>query len=339
METRVLHSPGEHPNPRFVQRAAEVLRAGGLVAFPTETVYGLGADATNPRAVERIYQAKGRPSRNPLIVHLGSADQARDWVTAWPPFAERLAQVFWPGPLTLVLPKSPRLPDIVTGGGATVGVRVPAHATARALLAAAGVPIAAPSANRSNRLSPTRAEHVLRDMMGRIEMILDGGPTLGGLESTVLDLTGTSPTLLRPGLITQRALEAVVGPIQAATQAVPIDQPLPAPGMLAQHYAPRTPLELGLESDQGRTRVLALSAQGQRVGWLPMMPQLQDVPPLGVVVQPLPADPTACAAELYHLLHELDQLHLDRLVVALPPAEEAWLAVRDRLFRAAAVTP
>ena len=190
-----------------------MLRGGGLAAFPTETVYGLGANALDAAAVARIFAAKGRPANNPLIVHLADAAQVREIAADWPESASRLAERFWPGPLTLVLPRRDIVPDIVTARGPTVAVRVPAHPVAQALLRAAALPLAAPSANRSTELSPTRAEHVLRGLEGRIDLLLDGGPTAGGIESTVLDVTIMPPRLLRPGLIGVAQLEAVIGPL------------------------------------------------------------------------------------------------------------------------------
>ncbi|HTU92605.1 MAG TPA: L-threonylcarbamoyladenylate synthase, partial [Gemmataceae bacterium] len=247
MKTDVVAVDPAVPKAEALAEAARVLRGGGLVAFPTETVYGLGANALDASAVARIFAAKGRPANNPLIVHVANAGEARNVVADWPASAALLAEYFWPGPLTLVLPKRDTVPDVVTAGGPTVAVRVPAHPVAQALSRAADLPIAAPSANRSTELSPTRAEHVLRGLDGRIEMLLDGGPTSGGIESTVLDLTATPPRLLRPGLIGVAEIEAVIGSLArvcsltVAVQNSP--QPLPSPGMMPRHYAPRTPLE------------------------------------------------------------------------------------------------
>ncbi len=187
--------------------------AGGLVAFPTETVYGLGADALQPAAVERIFAAKGRPPNNPLIVHVADRAEALTVAATWPETAARLAERFWPGPLTLVLPRRPELPDVVTAGGPTVAIRVPAHPLALALIRAAGIPVAAPSANRSSQVSPTRPEHVLSGLDGRIDLLLAAGPVSGGIESTVLDLTNDPPRLLRPGLVAPAEIEAIIGPI------------------------------------------------------------------------------------------------------------------------------
>jgi L-threonylcarbamoyladenylate synthase len=311
-------------------RAAEVLRAGGLVAFPTETVYGLGANALDADAVARIFAAKGRPANNPLIVHVAEVSDVL-WVASdWPDEAARLAERFWPGPLTLVLPRRPKVPDVVTAGGPTVAVRLPAHPVARELIRLAGVPIAAPSANRSNRLSPTLAQHVLRDLDGQIDLLLDGGPTPGGIESTVLDLSRRPPRLLRPGLIDPSALETIIGPIDRATLSAGLEV-LPSPGMLARHYAPRTPMEL---AEGGEDRVRQLSRGRLRVGWLVWFSVDEESVPEGVTVVRLPSHAAGYAAEMYQALHGLDEIGLDRIVAALPPEGEEWLGVRDRLQRA-----
>ncbi len=330
MRTAVIAVDARAPQPAAIARAAAVLRSGGLVAFPTETVYGLGALALDAAAVRRIFAAKGRPANNPLIVHIADITEVSHVAAVWPDAAERLARRFWPGPLTLVVPRTAAVPDATTAGGPTVAVRVPAPPVALALLRATGAPIAAPSANRSSELSPTTAEHVLRGLDGRIELVLDGGPTTGGVESTVLDVTTSPPRLLRPGLIGPAELEAVVGPVvrPAALQA---DAALPSPGMLARHYAPRTPLEC---TTDGRGRVEELLAGGKRVGWLTFFAALEHGPP-GLVVRKMPADPAGYAALLYAALHALDEAGVDRIVVDRPPDGDEWLAVRDRLRRAA----
>ena len=331
--TKALPVSAAAPEADVIARAAGVLRSGGLVAFPTETVYGLGAIALNPIAVARIFAAKGRPAGNPLIVHVADATDAERLVTAWPEAAARLTERFWPGPLTLVLPKSRAVPNIVTAGGPTVAVRVPAHPVALALLRAIGLPIAAPSANRSTCLSPTRAEHVLRDLDGRIELVLDAGPTSGGLESTVLDLTTKPPRLLRPGLVAPGEIEAVIGTItRAAQETTEEQQQSPSPGMMARHYTPSAPLET--VSDDGWGRVKALCRSGQKVGWLTFAtPAKRNLHRLICIV--MPRDPSAYAARLYAVLHGLDVHGVERIVAALPPDTEDWLAVRDRLRRAA----
>ncbi len=318
------------PDPDTIARAAEVLRQGGLVAFPTETVYGLGAHALDADAVQRIFIAKGRPANNPVIVHIADLEQIHTLVTAWPESAARLAERFWPGPLTLVLPRRDTVPDVVTAGGPTVAIRLPAHPVALALLRAAGIPIAAPSANRSTELSPTWARHVLRGLEGRIDMILDGGPTTGGLESTVVDVSVSPVRLLRPGLLSPAAIEAIVGPIEQIVK--PMDEEIaPSPGLLSRHYAPRTPLELFEKGAAERVR--ELSEAGGRVV---LLTREGREPLPGVRIVRMPADAVGYAAVLYATLHELDEEGFDAIVVEAPPEEGAWLAIRDRLRRAAA---
>jgi L-threonylcarbamoyladenylate synthase len=288
----------------------------------------LAANALDEIAVRRIFAAKGRPAQNPLIVHVAEiADVARIAAT-WPEAAQRLAERFWPGPLTLVLPKRPEVPDVVTAGGPTIGVRIPAHPVARRLLQVAGVPLAAPSANRSGGLSPTTAEHVRRSLGDRVDLILDAGPTPVGLESTVLSLAESPPRLLRPGHITPAQIEAIIGPIQRG--AVSTAGALPSPGLFARHYSPRTPTEV--VEGSGAERVLVLTEAGQRVGWLARMARPTSE---RVVLHVMPDDPTEYGTRLYAALHDLDELGLDRIIVDLPPGTDEWLAIRDRLLRAA----
>jgi L-threonylcarbamoyladenylate synthase len=329
MATLVVVLDPARPDPQQIRRAGTRLRQGDLVAFPTETVYGLGANALDPLAVRRIFQAKGRPGTNPLIVHLADAQQVKAVVSEWPASAARLAKQFWPGPLTLILPRLAVVPDEVTAGRNTVGVRVPAHPLALAVIRAAGVPVAAPSANRSNHLSPTLALHVLADLDGRIDLILDGGPTPGGLESTVLDLTVSPPRILRPGLVTRSALEPVIGEVEEgrrAGESLSSSSALPSPGMLPRHYAPQTLLEC-VEGDLER-RGEELLRQGQRV----VCVRFGGVSSReGEVI--LPAEPRASAVQLYAVLHQLDAGGYDRILVELPPDTEPWRAIRDRLLR------
>jgi L-threonylcarbamoyladenylate synthase len=285
-----------------------LIRAGELVAFPTETVYGLGANALDPAAVAKIYAAKGRPPGSPLIVHVDSVEMARGLAREWPEKAERLARRFWPGPLTLVLPKQPHVPDVLTAGLDTVGIRVPANAIALALIQEAGLPVAAPSANRFSELSPTTAQHV-RDAMGdRVAMVLDGGRTTVGIESTVLSLAGPEAILLRPGMISQAQIEEVIGPVRAE-QAV-LGAAHPSPGMHRRHYSPKTPL------------ILVKPGQPPSSGH-------------GVRLQ-MPADPSQYAAVLYEKLHQADSENWDWIEIEVPPDDPAWTAIRDRLERAAA---
>jgi L-threonylcarbamoyladenylate synthase len=332
MRTEILAVDPLSPQPDIIGRAAAVIRRGGLVAFPTETVYGLGANALDATAVGRIFEAKGRPAKNPIIVHIAESSDARRIVSDWPSLAATLAERFWPGPLSLVLPKRAVVPDIVTAAGPTVAVRLPAHPVARALILAADTPIAAPSANPSNRLSPTFAEHVLEGLDGHIDIVLDGGPAAGGLESTVLDLTCTPPRILRPGLVSPHQLEGCIGAVQrpfARERSAEVQ--LASPGLLPRHYSPRTPMEC--IEDSGIARVAELSATGLRIGWLAPMSFAARLTS-NVHLITMPAEVAAYAAVLYAVLHELDHRGLDRIVVSLPPAEDAWLAVRDRLIRA-----
>ena len=335
MKTRIVQVSPSDPDAADIAAAATVLREGGLVSFPTETVYGLGANALDPLAVARIFQAKGRPATNPVIVHVLDAVAARSLVVAWPEHAERLSKRFWPGPLTFVLPKSDAIPAEVTAGGLTVAIRAPSNPVARALLEEVKLPIAAPSANRSSRISPTQAAHVLKDLEGLIDLVLDGGPCSGGIESTVLDLTTDPPTMLRPGLVTSATIEAVIGPIRLAHRPTAVEA-AKSPGMLERHYAPEASLEIAQGS--GSERVHALAQAGLRVGWMSQRAQRLDDDPLWsqVVLVQMPYDSEGYAARLYEVLHQLDEAKVDRIVVDALPSSPEWLAVRDRLRRAAA---
>jgi len=321
------------PQRSILAEAGGILRAGGLVAFPTETVYGLGANALDAEAVRRIFVAKGRPAHNPIIVHVAEmADIAR--VTgSWPKLAADLAAKFWPGPLTLVVPKHADVPDLVTAGLGTVGIRMPAHPVALGLIKASGVPLAAPSANRSGELSPTTAEHVRNALTGRIDMILDAGPTQIGLESTVVDLSASPPRVLRPGQISASHIREVVGSIVGAVGSVARGTALASPGMLPHHYAPHTPLECMADSQKC---VRSLVRTGKRVGWLTFAAPDQTDEAIVIVV--MPTEPSRYAATLYAQLHRLDAMQLDRIVVEQPPNAESWQAILDRLRRAAANT-
>ncbi|MCY2961226.1 MAG: L-threonylcarbamoyladenylate synthase [Planctomycetota bacterium] len=321
----------ERPDQRAIERAASVLRAGGLVAFPTETVYGLGANALDPAAIARIYAAKGRPTTNPLIVHVADATAARELVATWPAAAESLARAFWPGPLTLVLPKRALVPDAATAGLPAVGVRVPAHAVALALIRAAGVPIAAPSANRSTDLSPVSAAHVERSLGDRVDVILDGGPARVGIESTVVDLTGPRPRILRPGLVSATRIAAIVGPLAEPPRELATDAPRLAPGHMERHYAPRARLVLANADDASVVALVrAARARGEIVGLV----SLGDLELPADVAARLPCDPARCAAGLYATLHAFDDEGCALVVFEAPPLDPAWDAVRDRLTRA-----
>jgi L-threonylcarbamoyladenylate synthase len=333
LPTEVLQADARLPAAGPLERAAEVLRRGGLVAFPTETVYGLGAHALDEAAVARIFTAKGRPASNPVIVHVAEVAAARELAEHWPPVADRLAEAFWPGPLTLVVPRGKQVPEIVTAGGSTVALRCPAHPVAHALLKAVGLPIAAPSANRSTRLSPTSAEHVLKQLRGRIDLVLDGGPASGGLESTVIDLSVDPPRLLRPGLIGAAALEAVLGgALLSGPKPGGSAAPARSPGQMEIHYAPTAPLEL---TEAAAARVAELLGQGVRVGWLTLG---ESGPAAGPLLERLemPNDATEYASQLYAALHLLEDRGVERIVVSRPPHSGDWLAVQDRLKRASA---
>lgn len=312
-----------------IARAAALLKAGGVVAFPTETVYGLGADASNPAAVAKIYALKGRPNDHPVIVHLASAAALGDWARAVPERAQRLAAHFWPGPLTLVLQRGSRVPDAVTGGQDTVAVRVPVHPVAQALLQAFGGGIAAPSANRFGRVSTTTAAHVRAEFGDDVECVLDGGECAVGIESTIVDLSGSQPTLLRPGGVPLAALEAALGEaLRAPGAAAPR-----APGTLAAHYAPGTPLML-VEADVAPELVRSLARQGKRLAVLSFSTMQPLLP--GLTWRAASADAAEYAHALYANLRDLDAAGADLIIVERPPPRAEWLAVLDRLTRAAA---
>ncbi len=327
--TRILAVDAEIPDPAAIDEAARVLNSGGLVAFATETVYGLGAVATDPEAVARIFAAKGRPSINPLIVHVDDVDRARACVSEWPAIADQLAAQFWPGPLTMVLPRSFAIPDVVTAGLPTVGVRCPALLVARNLIARCDRPLAAPSANRSNRLSPTRAEHVLADLDGRIDLILNSGPTSVGLESTVLDLSTDPPRLLRPGPIDAERLSEALGghaPILPSTDSS-TDRPS-SPGQMPVHYAPRTPAYRVDSAEEYRDRP-------DLAGWAIIQFGPEPIEPDARTARQICLDsPERAAHRLYDVLHILDHLQPPGIVVVMPPDRPEWRAVRDRLLRA-----
>ena len=305
-----------------VRRAAEILKRGGLVAFPTETVYGLGADASSRDAVTRLYAAKRRPLDHPVIVHFADADLAFSWARDVPQAAKKLAAKFWPGPLTLILKKSAQAGDFVTGGQDSVGVRVPSHPVAQELLRAFGGGIVAPSANRFGQVSPTTAAHVREDLGKDVELVLDGGPSEVGIESTIVDLSSGDPVLLRPGRISAAELEAALGSPVLARQS---DSPRHSGG-LERHYAPRTPARLvpthELDQEIARLKdkiaVLAFSRPDERVDyWLRM-----------------PREPQAYAQKLYAALRELDSAQCEMILIEAPPEAPEWAGVRDRLERA-----
>lgn len=311
-------------DPEAVLRAAEALRSGRLVAFPTETVYGLGAAALDVVAVRSVFAAKGRPSTDPLIVHVRDAVAARELCAGWPGIAERLAERFWPGPLSLVVPRAPQVPDEVVAGGPSVAVRVPAHPVARELIDASGVPIAAPSANRFGRISPTTAGHVVEELGGSVDILLDGGPTPLGIESTVVRVSDGTVEVLRPGGVTVEDLAEVVDPAGARLvvperRAVAEDAAAESPGQLLRHYAPVVPLVL-VEARAGTVGELrsALAAHGVQAS-----------------VVDLPRDGAGAAPRLYSELREADSRGADVLLVEVVDPAGIGRAVNDRLFRAA----
>jgi L-threonylcarbamoyladenylate synthase len=326
--TRLIVVDPDQPDPTALDVAAETLKQGGLVAFATETVYGLGAIATDPAAVARIFAAKGRPAINPVIVHVASVAQAKQCVSEWPATAQILARCFWPGPLTLVLNRSAIIPGQVTAGHETVGVRAPATMVAHRLIERTGQPIAAPSANLANRISPTRAEHVLADLDGRIDLIIDSGPTPLGLESTVLDLTTQAPRVLRPGPISITELEAALGTsVVEHLSAISHDR-LSSPGQFTVHYAPSTRAfridsTVGL-GGMGNCENMALVVIGEHATAFFS----------GFAAHHALATPEQASRQIYDVLHRCDSLGARAIIVVMPPDKPEWRAVRDRLLRA-----
>jgi len=316
-------------NSAELDRAVAILKRGGLVAFPTETVYGLGADARNPDALAKLYAAKGRPADHPVIVHLGDVGQVVQWAREITPIAQKLARQFWPGPLTMILKRAPGAGDAVTGGQDTVGIRIPSHAIAHALLEKFGGGVAAPSANRFGRVSATTAAHVRQEFGDAVDLVLDGGASDVGIESTIVDATGAAPVLLRPGHISARDIEEAAG--------VPLAQPTAqsprAPGTLAAHYAPATPL-LVMESDLLLELAATLTRQGKKVAVLAR----SALQPLvaGITWIAAPADAAAYAHDLYANLRTLDAAGCDAMLVEQLPQLAEWAAINDRLGRAAA---
>lgn len=315
-------------NAEQIGAAAATLRDGGLVAFPTETVYGLGADATNATAVAKIFDAKDRPRFDPIIVHLADAGDLETVTTHVSPVADLLARSFWPGPLTMVLPRGETIPPIVSAGLPTVGVRVPDHPIATQLIQLADRPIAAPSANRFGRISPTTAAHVSGQLAEHLDGILDGGPCRVGVESTVVDLSGPRPRLLRHGGVTHEQLQEVVGPVEIHRGTQPVDQAAPAPGMLARHYAPNTPIVLvtdpPAEPPGPRAGLLSLTRPGSTDGWA----RIEVLSETGDLVE--------ATAGFFAALHRLDDAELEQIVAHGFPETGLGVALNNRLERAAA---
>lgn len=307
-----------------VETALHILRAGGLVAVPTETVYGLAADAMNAAAVQGIFAAKGRPADHPLIVHIGSVAQLEDWASNIPDIAYQLAAAFWPGPLTLILDKAAEVPSAVTGGKSSVGVRVPAHRVLRELLQTARMGVAAPSANPYKRLSPTSAQQVYSQLAGRIDAVLDGGPCAVGLESTILDLTGAQLQVLREGPITARQIAALTG----RAVLTPLQHDVAVPGNVAVHYQPHTPLYIA-----SRRQILAaLQERGSAIACV-FYADTAGLTPTSIV-RSLPERKASYAQQLYSTLHALDGMGVEAIWLERPPSAEGWGDVNDRLRRA-----
>lgn len=348
--TRVIAIDAALPQPDRILAAAAVLRDGRLVAFPTETVYGLGANARDSAAVARLFIAKGRPSTDPLIVHVADAAQVAEVAHDVPAIVRDLAATFWPGPLTLILAKDPAIPDTVTAGLPTIAVRVPAHPIARALLAAARIPVAAPSANRFSRPSPTRAEHVLADLDGLIDMVIDGGDATIGVESTILDLTVEPPVIRRPGGISAEQIAALIPQVRTLAETRTSDEPQPAPGQLLRHYAPRATLTLYVGEEDAlaarvATDVRAAVAAGHRVGviapeedLLVLAPRLAAVAGHGRVVTMRCGsrrDRDQAARDLFGVLRAVDAAGVDVIYALTPSGLGIDAAIVDRLTRAA----
>jgi len=318
---------------RAVQIAADFLRDGKVVAVPTETVYGLAANAFDPAAVDQIFRLKGRPSHNPIIVHVASIQMAQACVQLWPAVAQKLADAFWPGPLTLVLPSSERIPQIVTAGGATVGTRWPQHPFMQRLIAQCGFPLAAPSANLSNQLSPTSADHVREQIGDQVPLIVDGGRCVVGIESTVLDLTVQPPRILRPGMVGRNALLSVTGALDSAFRENELI--LKSPGQLKKHYAPRAKLKIWNWSNE-REFSHKLKAAKIETGRICALAHSKIPSGAGLLrVSVIPHDPEAFARAIYAELHTCDQLGAELIIVEALPDGPEWEAIADRLKRAA----
>ncbi|MGA3067233.1 MAG: L-threonylcarbamoyladenylate synthase [Tepidisphaeraceae bacterium] len=314
-----------------IDHAIQILRRGGLVSFPTETVYGLGADATSASAVRKIFQAKGRPPTNPLIVHVADAEAARRYAKTWPTTAEKLTARLWPGPIALIVNKTPQIVDDATAGRPTVALRAPDHPLAQSLLRKFDGPIAAPSANRSTRISPTTADHVRRQLADKVDLILDGGPCRVGIESTVLDLTTSIPRILRPGSIDRQTIESIIGPVEMTQKIAHESEPAASPGQQAVHYAPKTP---SFRFDRRHAPSVAQHWRNSTRPFVAILPSDSPISAAAKNLLQLPADPEPYARRLYAALHEADAQNADSIWIELPPDTPAWHAVRDRIFRA-----
>lgn len=328
--------------PDIARSAADVLRSGRLVAFATETVYGLGADATNAQAVRKIFAAKGRPSTNPLIVHVSDAGVARRYARTWPAAADALAAKFWPGPLTLVVPRTASIVSEVSAGLDTVGLRAPDHPLALELLRAFDGPIAAPSANRSSRISPTTAEHVRTELGSGVDLILDGGPCRVGIESTVLDLTRNPPMILRPGSVTREQIEGVIGAVEVFRGDIPSSRAAHSPGQQAVHYSPSAPAYRFAGTDAHRVAGWCRGHRDDAAAILLIEGSSASTALHACVagrhrIIPMPNEPREFARSLYAALHEADAFGVNAIFIELPPGSLEWAAVLDRLTRATRV--
>jgi len=335
---RVIVVDPSAPDPDAIAQAVLVLHGGGLVAFPTETVYGLGARALDASAVARVFAAKGRPPAHPLIAHVLDERQARDLAAAWPAQASRLAGALWPGPLTMVVDRAEHVPAAVAGGAGSIAVRAPSHPVARALISGLGEAVAAPSANRYQGLSPTIAAHVVKELGDAVDLVLDGGPCDAGVESTVVDLRGGLMRVLRPGAVNLARLREL-GPLQMAVETAHEGDPRASPGMDARHYAPRARLLLVETWEKARRIAVGLASCGQRVGLVVHDARETTARPGPLAVRLLPHDPAEYARLMYRTLHELDDAGVDVIVAQAVPEGEAWCAVADRLRRGASPAP
>jgi L-threonylcarbamoyladenylate synthase len=334
--TEVLSTHTPELFQKAVLRAAELLRVGEVVALPTETVYGLAANALDQKAVAKIFQIKGRPANNPIIVHVASNEMAKRCVTNWPELADRLSKSFWPGPLTLVLPRARKIADIVAAGGATVGVRWPSHPFIQAVIRECDFPLAAPSANLSSRISPTNAEHVRQQLGGKIPLIVDGGQSQVGIESTVLDLSASPPRILRPGMIHAESLAAVVGEVTSDKWQVTGKDSLRSPGLLAKHYSPKAKLLVLKWTDDAELAAdlatLHLSPVTCFIIAHTRIPSGENFARVSVI----PHDAEAFARAIYAELHRCDEAGAEGIIVEAPPGSPEWAGIADRLRRAAA---
>jgi L-threonylcarbamoyladenylate synthase len=341
VRTEVLATDTRAAFQAALEQAAERLRAGEVVAVPTETVYGLAANAFNAQAVQRIFEVKGRPPHNPVIVHVANRKMIRRCVSHWPPEADKLANAFWPGPLTLVLRKSPAVPDVVTAGGETVGVRWPSHPFIQALIRLCGFPLAAPSANPSNALSPTSAQHVAQSLAGKVSLVVDGGRSQVGIESTVVDVSGRPLRVLRPGMIHAESLRAALGGTKARLQmgasSTTAGKPLRSPGRLPKHYSPLAKLVIWSWRNESDLRGQLATSPWPMAHCHIIAHRHVPVGLPGTRVSVIPHDPVAFARALYAELHRCDEEGARLIVVETVPDTPEWHGITDRLRRAAGV--